>query len=72
MKTLLTQTDARFILSLALEIATNHAAQAGVDLESETGSAIYDDAIVSTLAQFAPTVTMDEFYGLLSRPAVLH
>ncbi|QGZ64327.1 hypothetical protein [Paraburkholderia acidisoli] len=72
MKTLFTQSDARFVLSLALEIATDQAAQAGVELESATGSAIYDDVIESTLAKFAPTVTMDEFYCLLSRPDVLH
>ncbi|WP_042263527.1 hypothetical protein [Paraburkholderia heleia] len=72
MKTLLTQTDARFILSIALELAESQAAAAGVQLESTAGSAICDDVIVATLSQFAPTVTIDEFYGLLDRPEVLH
>jgi hypothetical protein len=72
MKTLLTQSDARFILSIALELAENQAAAAGVLLESAAGSAICDDVIVATLSQFAPTVTIDEFYGLLARPEVLH
>lgn len=72
MKALLTQTDARFILSIALELAESQAAAAGVQLESAAGTAIYDDVIVATLSQFAPTVTVDEFYGLLDRPELLH
>ncbi|CAG9232972.1 conserved hypothetical protein [Paraburkholderia tropica] len=72
MKTPFSKSEAQLLLSIAHERAEHRAAAAGVELESAAGSAIYDTVIYSTLSEFAPALTIDEFIGLLARPEILH